>query len=217
MDNPVPFMVGLTGISKRLTEMSDDYKRRAAVAERIRLQLTSRETALVTHAEQLLVQEKAQAILVKLEEVWRKDFERGIEQVVTEGLELVFGRGSDFFIDTQVKGGASSITFDIETPEVRCEIQESQGGSLVQVVSFLLREILVKAATPPMRQTILLDEAFEGVHAENVPLVALLVSKMVEDSGIQIIMVTQNPVYTEYADAVYDITKKLGVASARRV
>jgi ABC-type lipoprotein export system ATPase subunit len=85
------------------------------------------------------------------------------------------------------------------------------------VVSFLLREILVKAATPPMRQTIMLDEAFEGVHAENVPLVALLVSKMVEDSGIQIIMVTQNPVYTEYADAVYDITKKLGVASARRV
>lgn len=204
-------------LSKALNALSDEYNRKVAVAERVKAQMDAHSAALAQAEKDLEVQEKAQAVLLKLEEVWRKDFERGIEQVVTEGIELVFGRGSEFIIDTQVRAGASAITFEIETATSRDEMQDSQGGSMTQVVSFLLRIILVKASVPPMRQVIILDEPFEGVHQENVPLVAALVRKMVDDSNIQVIMVTQNVNYAEYADRVYDITKRKGVASAREL
>lgn len=204
-------------ISEALGKLADEYRRKVAVGERVKAQLEEHAKAKAAADKELVVQEKAQAILLKLEEVWRKDFERGIEQVVTEGIELVFGRGDEFLINTQVRAGASAITFEIENASSHAEIQDSQGGSLVQVVSFLLRLILVKASIPPMRQVIILDEPFEGVHAENVPLVATLVRKMVDDSNIQVIIVTQNEKYMEYADRAYDITKKKGVASARRL
>lgn len=204
-------------ISEAIAELASDYQRKAAVVERLLSQYESHKNNVVQTEQSILVQEKAQAILLKLEEVWRKDFEKGIEQVVTEGVELVFGKGSAFHIDTQQRAGASAITFEIETPQALTEIHEAEGGSLVQVVSFLLRLILVKASVPPLRQVIILDEPFEGVHAENVPLVALLVRKMVDESQIQVIMVTQNEKYMEYADKVYDVTKTKGVASVREL
>ena len=207
----------LQRVSKKVATLWDEWNRKQAVAERVKQQLAGYTLHLGISQDQLVVQEKAQAILLALEEAWRKDFERGIEQVVTEGVELVFGKGSAFSIDTQVRGGSSAITFEIESPQARTEIHEAEGGSLVQVVSFLLRLILVKASVPPMRQVILLDEPFEGVHSDNVPLVALLVRKMVDESNIQVIMITQNETYLEYADRGYDITKHKGVASAREL
>lgn len=213
----LPELARVNTIAVAVSQLTEDYKRKVAVVERITQQLERAKEEKDAVSAAIDVQEKAQAILLALEENWRKDFERGIEQVITEGLEIVFGKGLAFHIDTNIRAGASSITFEVETPTAQTEIQDAEGGSLVQVVSFLLRLILIKASRPAMRQVVVLDEAFAGIDEDNVPLVALLVRKMADDSDVQVIMVTHDRHYMEVADKVFEIYRHKGTATAREL
>jgi DNA repair exonuclease SbcCD ATPase subunit len=199
-----------------LNGLAEDHGRRLAVANRIQQQLESAKGRRRSSESELELEEKAQQVLLALEEVWRKDFERNIEEIITEGIQLVFGDDLDFIVETKVERGASAIEFFIERNESTIDI-DSDGGSMVQVVSFILRLILIKAHRPQLRQFVAIDEAFNGVDENHMPAVGSLLRKMVDESRVQILFVTHNPVFIEYADVVYEITKNKGVASGVRL
>lgn len=202
-------------ISDAINRLCTDYERKLAVMERLQEQLASlkREEARLIEASE--VEEKAQAVLLKLEDVWRKDFEKGIEAVITDGINLVFGTQYAFVLATKVERGASAIEFSIETPTAEVGVEEAVGGSMVQVISFLLRVILIKAARPPLRPVIILDEAFNAVSEEFQANVGLLLRKVVEESGVQIIMVAHERKFVEYADVAYEAQSHKGVCRFR--
>lgn len=203
-------------LTEQLQALSDDYSRRLAVAERLIQQRNSAEMQKATQMTGLETAEKAQQILLALEDIWRKDFEKSIEEIVGEGLRLVFGDDTDFIVETKTERGASAIDFVIETNQGEVD-PDAEGGSFIQVVSFLLRLIFIKAHRPALRQVVVLDESLNAVSEEYQEATAQLLRKMVDESGVQIILVTHNRIFTEYADVVYEVTKTKGVGHVKRL
>lgn len=206
----------LQRITSEIERITAEFQRKLAVVERLNQQLSKAEVKRDLVTRQQEIEEKAQAILLKLEDIWRKDFETGIENIVTEGLNLVFGTDEAFVITTKVERGASAIEFSIETPTATVEV-EDRGGARVQVVSFLLRVILIKAARPALRPVVLIDEGFNAVSEEYRPAVGALIRKIVEESGVQVIYVSQERIFIEYADICYEIQQHKGIASFHRL
>lgn len=206
----------LQRITSEIERITAEFQRKLAVVERLNQQLSKAEAKRDLVTRQQEIEEKAQAILLKLEDIWRKDFETGIENIVTEGLNLVFGTDEAFVITTKVERGASAIEFSIETPTATVEV-EDRGGARVQVVSFLLRVILIKAARPALRPVVLIDEGFNAVSEEYRPAVGALIRKIVEESGVQVIYVSQERIFIEYADICYEIQQHKGIASFHRL
>lgn len=190
-----------------------------AVATRLKQQLVGHEKSEVELLSSIETHEKAQVVLLALEEAWRKDFEKSVETVVSEGIRLVFGdEDLEFKVVTSIKAGSSAVEFELETADGTVQnIMESEGTSIAEVVSFLLRVLLILAHKPALRKVIILDEPFKGVSAKNMPAFQQLLRKIVDESGIQVIMVTHDMSHLEYADVVYEVTKPTkGPATVRR-
>lgn|GEM_PF-6654436 len=155
--------------------------------------------------EEAEVLELTQALCLALEGEWRKTFEESLEEVVSDGLTLVMGESTYLHIRSGVRNGASAVSFSIETPRGETGIIGATGGSVVQITSFLLRLMVILSHRPELRKVILLDEAFAGMSEENVPHLANLLRQLVDDTGVQILFVTQDRQYADVADVVIDV------------
>ena len=196
-------------LAQHISRLATLQAEQTAVARRLKTQLSSfeaREKELDTEIE---VYEKAQAVLLALEEAWRKDFEKSVETIISEGIRLVFGdEDLDFTVVTSVKAGASAVSFELEMADgVVTDIMDAEGRSIAEVVSFLLRVLLILAHKPALRKVIILDEPFGGISAKRMPFFQQLLRKIVEESGVQIIMTTHDMTHLEYADVVYEVKK----------
>ena len=206
-------------IQRRLGELADEYNRKLAVLERINQQYFEAGLDLAYAADEGVQQKRAQAILLELEAAWRKDFEASVEQVVTEAIQLVFGTKDYFRILTKVERGASAIEFELETPDgIVQSILEAEGGSVGQLVSFMLRVLLILAHKPALRKVIILDEPFTGaMSSKTMPALQTLLRKIVEETGIQLIIATNDESFVDIADVAYEVIKTDGVARVERL
>lgn len=205
-------------VAREITRLSNLQRERVAVVTRLKQQLTGHERKEQELESSIEVYEKAQAVLLALEESWRKNFERSVERIVTEGIQLVFGDDLDFKVVTSVKAGASAVEFELETPDgIIDNLLDAEGRSVAEVVSFLLRILLILSFRPQLRKVIILDEPFGGISSKRMPAFQQLLRKMVTETGIQVIMVTHDMSHLEYADIVYEVTKpNKGPAVVRR-
>lgn len=207
-----------SAIRESLERTANDYQRKLAVVERLNQQFEAAAADESRFRGMVENEEKAQAVLLALEAAWRKDFERNVEKVITEGLQLVFGTTDYFTVITKVERGASAIEFELETPEGAVQnILDAEGGSVAQIVSFLLRILLILSYRPQLRKVIVLDEPFVGMDDEKLPNVAALLRKMVDEAGIQIIMVTHYEPFIDVADVAYEVIKTKGVGRVERI
>ena len=196
-------------LAQHITKLANLQREQMAVATRLKKQLDAFEKEEVSLLASIETHEKAQAILLALEEAWRKDFEKSVETIVSEGIRLVFGdEDLDFTVVTSIKAGASAVTFELEMADgVVTDIMDAEGRSIAEVVSFLLRVLLILAHKPALRKVILLDEPFGGISAKRMPFFQLLLRRVVTESGIQVIMTTHDTSHLEYADVVYEVNK----------
>ena len=79
---------------------------------------------------------------------------------------------------------------------------------MVAVVGFLLRVTLVLLTQPEDRRLLVLDETFAHVSEEYLPAVSGFLRDLVEETGLQIIMVTHQPELASAADKVYRVSQK---------
>jgi DNA repair exonuclease SbcCD ATPase subunit len=205
-------------ISKRLEATAENYQRKLAVVERLQAQYAAASAEEKKFLTQVGLEEKAQAVLLALEAAWRKDFEKQVEEVVTEGIQLVFDSNDYFTLITKVERGASAIEFELETADGAVQnIMDGDGASIGQVVSFLLRILLILAHKPALRKVIILDEPFVGLRANRLPALQELLRKIVDETGIQLIMVTHNESFIDVADVAYEVTKTKGIGRVEKI
>jgi hypothetical protein len=180
-------------------------QRALGARERVSIQLMDAEHKAGLLVEEAEVLDLTQQLAIALEGEWRKTFEESLEEVISDGLTLVMEEDHYLHIKSSVKNGASAVSFSIETPRGETGIIEEVGGSVVQITSFLLRLMVTLSHRPELRRVILLDEAFGGMQEEKVPVMARLLRQLVDDTGIQLIFVTQDRQYADVADVVIDV------------
>lgn len=151
---------------------------------------------------------KGTEVLQAAIEMRRQQLHERVETLVTRGLRAVFRRADmEFFFEARVHGGVVGIlpalrsTFRGQPIEVG--IVDGHGGGVADVISFLLRVVVLSLARPKLSPVLVLDEPFRHVSLEYLRGCATLLRELNRTAGIQFVLVTHKPDLLDAADVVY--------------
>ncbi len=154
------------------------------------------------------------AVLRGLEVQYRERFQKNLSAIVSRAVSAVFGEEIEVKLVAKTFRDVTSLDIRIMQDGLETDIFSARGGSLVQVVAFALRVLMV-ASNPKLRNFIALDEPFAMVSAEYRPKVAELVVELAKNPGIQFLIITHEPELLEAADMAYEVGKKDGRATLK--
>jgi len=154
--------------------------------------------------------EKATALLANLGEEKQQSTQLKIEQLVTQGLQKIFGPELSFHVVNSVSKKTPTVDFVVRTTledgeRLETGVLDARGGGIAAVVGFLLR-LVILLLSRDKEPLLVLDETFAAVSESYRPAVAEFLKEITEKSDIQLILVTHEPIFTEAADKVYNFS-----------
>jgi len=156
--------------------------------------------------------ERVSILLNSLGEDRQLKAQQTIEEIVTRGLQMIFDDTLSFHIIQTVKNKQANVEFVVRTTlknsVVDTPVMEARGGGLAATIGFLLRVVVLLLKNGTQQENILiLDETFAMVSAEYLDSLGEFIREIVDKTGIQILMVTHQPTFAEYADKVHRFSK----------
>ncbi len=140
------------------------------------------------------------------------------ERVVTSAILEVFGFNYQFKIDINSEGKRILTKFKlINTDGKELDIMDSCGGGLIDVISFVLRVLILVSIKPRRQRIIYLDETFKHVSVDYRPKVASLLKSLAKQLNIQFLLVSHQPELVEAADTAYELQKSKDGVTLRRL
>lgn len=142
-------------------------------------------------------------------EARRAELKDRVEGLVTNGLAAVFGPGRyEFGFDVSLKGDRFGMIPLIRSPfyekVLETEVAGGHGGGVSDVVSFILRVVLLALSRPKLAQVMVLDEFARNVSRNRLRNLAGLIKELSQSAGIQFILITHKPELLDAADVVYE-------------
>jgi RNA-binding protein YhbY len=142
---------------------------------------------------------------------------QAVQNLQTEGLQAVFD-DQDLQVKAEVEVLRGKVSVSLRTIQkapsgdlIEGDGMESLGGALTTLQSILLRIIIILRRG--LRPFILLDESLPAVEGGYTINTGKFLSVLCEKLGMDILIVTFDPLLVETADRAYRISKKNGVAS----
>lgn len=164
--------------------------------------------------EEIAILDKTSIVLNSLGEERQLKAQDTIEQLVTRGLQQIFDESLSFHIVQAVKSKAASVEFVVRTTladgVVDTPVMDARGGGLAATIGFLLRVVILLLKRQVEGNILILDETFAMVSDEYLDGVGEFLRELVDKTGIQVLMVTHQPAFSEYADAVYRFSTENG-------
>jgi hypothetical protein len=165
--------------------------------------------------------QKVNALLTSLGEQAQQHAQDQLEQLVTRGLQVIFGTELSFHVVQSVKAGQASTDFMIRSSfedgtVVETPVMEARGGGMAEVVGFMV-QLVVLLLTPGARRIMFQDESFGFVSREYEPRVAEFLKEVTERAQVQVVLVTHSDAYDDAADVRYRMKPaKSGIAELER-
>lgn len=163
--------------------------------------------------------EEAVVVLTSFGEARQAEVQAKIEGLVTYGLQTIFGEEMTFHITPGTHGANATLDFTIRSAiggeVVETPVMDARGGGVAVVVGFLLRLLMI-SLRPDAAKVLVLDESFSHVSAEYVPALGEFIRDIAAKAGIQVIMVTHDPTFNDYADVVYRFSQVDGATVVAR-
>ena len=142
-----------------------------------------------------------------------------VQELVSQGLTQVFDEDLGFQVVPKNTGSRFSIDFQIvshPTPgsTLTTPVMEARGGGVAAVAGFLLQVVMILLSDAP--RVLFLDETFAQVSAEYEPRLAEFLSQLVDEIGLQIVLVTHSDAFEDVSDASYRASLKGGATTFTR-
>ena len=197
-------------LRSRLDEVRDTAVRLKAIRDRLR-QESERNSVEVERLEARLErQTKIGELFRVLMDKMIHDQVKVIEDVVTEGLQVIFGTELSFEVELTTKRNKVWIDFFIRSGDKsdpmshRGRPLESFGGGPSSVVSLILRLLtMMRLKNFPL---LVLDETLGAVSEYHVEKTGQFLRSLVEKSGYSVFFVTHVMGYLDHADRAYNCT-----------
>jgi len=165
---------------------------------------------------------KVAITLASIGETRQADAQTTIEQLVTRGLNAIFGDDLNlsFHVVQTQRGKTPEVKFLVKSSmangrAVETPVMDARGGGLAAVVGFLLRLVVqLLGKTDPV---LILDESFSHVSAEFERPLAEFIKELIDKTRAQIILVTHSDAFSEFADKRYKLKLVHGVTKAEEV
>jgi DNA repair exonuclease SbcCD ATPase subunit len=140
------------------------------------------------------------------------------ERVVTSAISEVFGFNYKFVIDLDSSGKRVTTKFKLVNAEGNeLDIMGSCGGGLIDIISLVLRVLILVSAKPKRNRVLFLDESLKHLSADYRPKAATLLKSLSKQLGIQIFLVSHQQEMLETADIAYELVKTNDGVTARRL
>lgn len=131
-----------------------------------------------------------------------------IESIVVRALKAVYPeRSYQFFLEQETKRGTSSVKFVLQEGDISIDVWNDGGLGVASVIGFALRVAYLALYRPKLRQLLFLDEAFLAVGEKNTLNLIQFIRIISMELGIQIVLVTHNPKFSEASDQVFTVQK----------
>lgn len=152
------------------------------------------------------------AVLRGLEVNYRGRLQKRLSAVVSQAVSAVFDEDIKVLIEDATFRGVTSMAIMIEQDGLKTDIFSAKGGTLVDIVAFALRVLMV--IWSGLQRVVVLDEPFAHVNGEEYRLRAAdLLRELHRQLGVQFIVVAHETEMVDVADVAYEITKETGKPS----
>lgn len=152
--------------------------------------------------------EKVSALLASISEDKQTDAQNKIENLVTQGLQKIFGQDWSFHVVPSMHGKTPIVEFKVRTKVqnriLETSVLDARGAGLASVVGFLLRLVLILLSGKS--SVLILDETFANLSDSYIPNLIDFIREIVDKTNLQIIMVTHEPRFADVADKCYQFT-----------
>lgn len=142
-----------------------------------------------------------------LSDTQRKELEQKVEALVDYGVQVVFGPSYHFKVTSDLRGKAVRTEFWLVENDLTLPLLDATGGGVGDVVSFLLRVVILCLARPVQRRVLVLDEPFKFVSASHFQTLTGLLRELSDSLGLQLIMVTHKPELLDAATTIVRVQK----------
>lgn len=195
----------MTGRLQKLSRLVSQAEGEVKVTER---SLVSARQRKATATQKIETLEAASELLTAATEARREELRDRVEVLVTRGLRAVFNRPDyEFAFRVNLQRGYMGIVpvlrSDFMGKRLEDEIRDSRGGGVQDVVSFILRVVVLSLARPALAKVLVLDEAFRNVADAHLRGVATLLMELNRSAGVQFILVTHKASLLDAADVIY--------------
>lgn len=144
------------------------------------------------------------ALLTRIGEEAQENAREMFENLATRALQGIFGSELEFRLVPGESGGQVTLEPVIRSRHggeaVDTPVLDAQGGGIAVVVGFVLQLVMVML-TPGARKVLFLDETFAFVSVAFRQRLAEFLREVADRTGVQVVMITHDEVYAEYADA----------------
>jgi len=150
--------------------------------------------------------EEAKIHLQNVAKKTQESFKLRIENIVTVALQSVFDDPYNFVVDFNIKGNKTGCDFYFEKNGIEIDPLTASGGGAVDVAAFALRISLWTLEVHRKRPVMILDEPFKCVSKDLKDKVGMMVKRLSDELGIQLIMVTHEDTLIDASDKVFRVS-----------
>lgn len=154
---------------------------------------------------QKVLNTKALAVIDRATQIISQNGIGKVESIVSDGLKLVFDQDLKLVIERKEGARGDSYRLMVQQGDVIGPPIDTMGGGVVNVISFLLRVIMIQRFK--LTKFLALDESFNNVSADHLPKVSEMLRSLCDDHGYAILAITQQPLLACAANRVFSVEK----------
>ncbi len=152
---------------------------------------------------------KARWVLVEVARISQKKIKYELENITTKALRSIFQRDFSLVLDMRYERNTFECKPLIKEDGELYVPKDDLGGSLRDVVGFVLRIVFWHIEFPRSRNTVILDEPFKSTGKLSMLAGTMLreISRKLCLEGLQVIMLTHDDALAEIADVKYVVER----------
>lgn len=142
---------------------------------------------------------KAIEVLNRVQQVTREKTKREFESLVSFCLNFIFEEPYTFKLDFEKRGNLQNLNFKIEKPgyDESYDLLSTQGGGVLNIISFALRIILMEISSPKIQGFFLADEPFANLSENYHNRASLLLEELSKKLKRQFIIISHENLLKE--------------------
>jgi DNA repair exonuclease SbcCD ATPase subunit len=201
-------------IYDELQRRQKELIRRQAENNLLNRQIDDCEKKILALAENMQTSQEALQFVTGLADSRRGTMKGKIESVISEAVQLIYGKSYRVELSYSVKNNRSCLEIEMVRDIAEGEVRRDMvgfGGGMSDTISVPLR-LMVLLGSKQTDRVCVLDECWKHMDLERIELVGKFLRLLTDKLGMQIIMCSHHEQLRDFAERTYEVTENEGVS-----